>query len=90
MEEKSVFLRIFGDTPILRVMNFLVVNEDFDYSKTDIAKHTRDVGKAKMYQLNLGNPAVKKFRHFFWEIVTQYIESQHLGKCKKNKVVSTA
>jgi len=34
---QSVFLRIFGDSPILRVMDFLVVNEDFDYSMTDIA-----------------------------------------------------
>jgi len=34
---QSVFLSIFGDSPILRVMDFLVVNEDFDYSMTDIA-----------------------------------------------------
>ena len=33
-----MFLEIFGDSPILRVLDFLVVNEDFDYSMTDIAK----------------------------------------------------
>lgn len=37
MENKTAFLEIFGDSPILRVMDFLVVNEDFDYSMTDIA-----------------------------------------------------
>ena len=37
-EDKSVFLEIFGDSPILRVLDFLVVNEEFDYSMTDIAK----------------------------------------------------
>lgn len=37
MENKTVFLRIFGDTPVLRVLDFLVVNEDFDYSMTDLA-----------------------------------------------------
>ena len=37
-EDKTVFLEIFGDTPILRVLDFLVVNEEFDYSMTDIAK----------------------------------------------------
>ncbi|MBI2129069.1 hypothetical protein HYU07_02415 [Candidatus Woesearchaeota archaeon] len=37
MEGKTIFLRIFGDSPILRVLDFLVVNEDFDYSMTDIA-----------------------------------------------------
>ena len=37
MTSKTLFLKVFGDTPILRVMDFLVVNEDFDYSMTDIA-----------------------------------------------------
>lgn len=35
--KKTIFLQIFGDSPILRVLDFLVVNEDFDYSMTDIA-----------------------------------------------------
>ena len=34
---KTAFLQIFGDSPILRVLDFLIVNEDFDYSMTDIA-----------------------------------------------------
>lgn len=38
MEDKTVFLEIFGDTPVLRVLDFLVVNEEFDYSMTDIAE----------------------------------------------------
>ncbi len=38
METKTVFLNIFGDSPVLRVLDFLVVNEDFDYSMTDIAQ----------------------------------------------------
>jgi len=37
MENKTVFLKIFGDSPILRVLDFLTVNEEFDYSMTDIA-----------------------------------------------------
>jgi transposase len=37
MENKTAFLEIFGDSPILRVLDFLVVNEEFDYSMTDIA-----------------------------------------------------
>lgn len=36
-EKISTFLKIFGDTPILRVMDFLTVHEEFDYSMTDIA-----------------------------------------------------
>ena len=34
---KSAFLEVFGESPILRALDFLVVNEDFDYSMTDIA-----------------------------------------------------
>ena len=37
MEQKTAFLDIFGDSPVLKVFDFLVVNEDFDYSMTDIA-----------------------------------------------------
>lgn len=37
-EAKTVFLSIFGNSPILRVLDFLVVHEEFDYSMTDIAK----------------------------------------------------
>ncbi len=37
-EEKTVFLQIFGNSPVLRVLDFLVVNDDFDYSMTDISK----------------------------------------------------
>lgn len=38
METNTVFLDVFGDSPVLRVLDFLVVNEDFDYSMTDIAQ----------------------------------------------------
>ena len=37
METKTAFLEIFGESPMLRVLDFLIVNEDFDYSMTDIA-----------------------------------------------------
>lgn len=37
MKNKSVFLEIFGESPILKVLDFLIINEDFDYSMTDIA-----------------------------------------------------
>lgn len=39
MEDKTLFLKFFGtETPILKVIDFLVDNEAFDHSKTDIAK----------------------------------------------------
>ena len=39
-KEKSVYLELFGDYPINRVLSFLIVNEDFDYSMAEIAKYS--------------------------------------------------
>ena len=41
METKTAFLQVFGDSPMLRILDFLIVNEDFDYSMTDIAIQSR-------------------------------------------------
>lgn len=83
--EETLFLKTFGiKSPALRILDFLMDNKAYDYSKTDIAKgagisrttlshawdnlekpglvvETREVGRAKMYRLNLKNPVVKKF-----------------------------
>ncbi len=39
MANKSLFLKIFGDSPLLRVLDFFMVYEDFDYSMADIARN---------------------------------------------------
>lgn len=83
--EETLFLKALGiKSPVLRILDFLMDNKAYDYSKTDIAKgagisrttlssawenlektglvrETREVGRAKMYKLNLKNPVVKKF-----------------------------
>lgn len=38
MKEESAFLQTFGDTPINRVLDFLIIYEDFDYSMIEIAR----------------------------------------------------
>lgn len=85
--EETLFLKAIGaigiKSPALKILDFLMDNKVFDYSKTDIAKgagvsrttlfsvwenleksglviETREVGRAKMYKLNLPNPIVKK------------------------------
>ena len=40
MEEKSVFIRTFGDYPLIRIMNFLIYSRDFDYPITEIASNS--------------------------------------------------
>ncbi len=37
-ENKSIFLEHFGDTPQLRVIDFLIDNHFFDYPVTEIAR----------------------------------------------------
>lgn len=98
VKDRTVFLQVFGEDPIFKVLDFLVVNEDFDYSMTDIARlsnvgystlklfwgriedsgivmNTRTVGKAKMYRLDLANPAVRKFREFYWAVTKHAVRS---------------
>lgn len=83
--EDTLFLKAFGiKSPVLKILDFLMDNKAYDYSKTDIAKgagisrttlssawenleknglviETREVGRAKMYKLNLTNPIARKF-----------------------------
>jgi len=39
-ENKSVFLEAFGDTPQLRVLDFLIEDHYFDYPMTEIARES--------------------------------------------------
>lgn len=38
--EKSVFVELLGDYPLIRVLNHLLIFREFDYSLTDIAKNS--------------------------------------------------
>jgi hypothetical protein len=40
MEEKSIFIRTFGDYPLIRIMDFLIYSRDFDYPITEIASNS--------------------------------------------------
>lgn len=46
-EPKTIFLRIFGTSPLMRMLDFLIVNEEFDYSMKDIARFS-EVGYATL------------------------------------------
>jgi len=38
--EDSLFVKFFGDYPVIRVIDFLLENQMFDYSLKELAKHT--------------------------------------------------
>lgn len=40
MVEQSIFVRKFGDYPMIRVLDFLIYSRDFDYPLTEIAENS--------------------------------------------------
>ncbi|HLD18643.1 MAG TPA: hypothetical protein VJB90_01375 [Candidatus Nanoarchaeia archaeon] len=48
MEDKSSFRIVFGETPIVKVIDFFLDNREFDYSLTDIAKNS-DIGWSTLH-----------------------------------------
>ena len=74
MESKSVFLQTFGDTPINRVLDFLVVYEDFDYPMIEIARKA-GVGYATL-KLFWGDLAKRKI----------VLQTRLIGKAKLYKL----
>ncbi len=82
--EKSFFVKILGNAPIIRVLDFMLCEgRHFDYSLSEISKHskvgwstlhsfwnelveskiviqTRQIGRAKLYKLNMENPIVQE------------------------------
>lgn len=49
MPDKSSFRIVFGNSPLIKVIDFFLDNQEFDYSLTDIAKNA-DVGWATLHQ----------------------------------------
>src|SRR3990167_9001116 len=40
IEENSVFVEYFGNYPLIRVLDFLILSRDMDYSMTEIARNS--------------------------------------------------
>ena len=83
VSEKSLFTEFMGDSPMIRVLDYLITYKEVDFSITDIAenagigratlyriwdnlisnkiiKHTRNIGKAKLFTLNTENKKIQK------------------------------
>ena len=91
-DEPTLFREIFGDTPKIRVLEYLIEGTELDHSIGDIAEgaginrvtlfrmwgsiekskliiHTRDIGNAKLYKLNMSNPYVLVLIEMFDKII---------------------
>ena len=40
MENESVFVNVFGNNPVMKVLDFLITFQAFDYPLTEIAKNS--------------------------------------------------
>lgn len=50
MKEKSLFIGFMGDSPTIRVMDYLLTERKLDFSITDIAKNA-GIGRATLYRI---------------------------------------
>jgi len=81
MKEKSVFLEREGYSPKNKVLDFLIVAQDFDYSLKDIAKHS-DVSYPCIKQLK------KELVKDKWITLTRRVGNAQMYKLNlKNKKV---
>lgn len=108
MKNTAIFSKYLGNTPLVRIMEFLIEGKDFDYSMTDIAqnanvgwtsfsrvwkqmesmnvvRHTKNIGKARLYKLNLEDATVQKLVRMHWEII-----KSETDKMLKKKVAASA
>jgi len=56
-QQKSLFLEVFGDSPEIKVLDFLIENRTFDYSMTEVAEHA---GIARITISKFWNDLVKQ------------------------------
>ena len=75
MEDETLFLKILGrDNPIIRIIDFLIDNEAFDYSKTEIAKGAR-ISRTTLHKV--------------WKILEDLgivVETRKVGRAKMYKL----
>lgn len=97
--EKTPFTRAIGNTPKIKVLEFLIEGRELDYSISDIAegagigrttlfriwndmivtgivKHTRNIGNAKLYKLNIENKFVRKMVDLFDTLVIEPLKEK--------------
>lgn len=43
MEEESTFVRLLGNSPMIKVLDFLLVDRESDYSKKELAENSGDL-----------------------------------------------
>ena len=74
MEDKTAFIEVFGSSPLIKVLDFLMTYREFDYSLSDITKES-GVGWNTLHS-------------FFFKLVEKGIvkETRRVGRAKLYKL----
>lgn len=102
-DEPTIFREIFGDTPKIRILEYLLEGRELDHSIGDIAEgaginrvtlfrlwpeieksklvlHTRKIGNAKLFKLNIKNPYVKVIVELFDKLINEQFKKSSQEK----------
>ena len=102
-DEPTIFREIFGDTPKVRVLEYLLEGRELDHSIGDIAEgaginrvtlfrlwpeieksklvvHTRNIGNAKLFKLNIKNSYVINLIEMFDKLINEEFKKSSLEK----------
>lgn len=103
MAKTSLFIKFMGDSPTIRVLDYLLTVREVDFSITDIAENagigratlyriwddliankillpTREIGRAKLFKLDMSNPKIKKLAEIYDMLILE-----ELGKKPKER-----
>lgn len=50
MDEKSLFIEFMGDSPTVRILDYLLTERELDFSITDMAENA-GIGRATLYRI---------------------------------------
>jgi len=50
MENKSLFIEFMGDSPMIRILDYLLIERELDFSITDMAENA-GIGRATLYRI---------------------------------------
>ena len=106
-DKPTIFRELFGDTPKVRVLEYLLEGRELDHSIGDIAEgaginrvtlfrlwpkieksrlvaHTRNIGNAKLFKLNMKNPYVKNLVELFDKLISEEFKRAGVEKDLKH------
>ncbi|MBI2546364.1 hypothetical protein HYV81_04240 [Candidatus Woesearchaeota archaeon] len=104
-DEPTIFRELFGDTPNVRVLEYLLEGRELDHSIGDIAEgaginrvtlfrlwpkieksklvmHTRKIGNAKLFMLNMKNPYARNLAEMFDKLLQESFAKSKLEKIR--------